>query len=297
MLLALPLLGGASPAAGARPADAADPARRVRSPRWPCCRSSICTRWSTGAARFRSVRTGCRLGSVEFLRQANASGEVLNHPNDGGYLEWAVYPRQQIFVDLQTPFLFPDAAIFEADQAFQDPDVLAGLIAAYRPAFLLAPKALGGAMSAWIGRFPDYAPVFVDDTTILLASATAQPELVAKYRLTSDRPVHAPRPARRRSRASARERSRRARAAERDLPGRAGARASSRARSRSSAATPTPRCASPTRGSRASPRAPRRTGCAPTRCSRARSLRRPLLPTRPRSRGSTPRLRTTRSST
>ena len=125
------------------------------------------------------------MGSVEFLRQANASGAILNHPNDGGYLEWAVYPRQQIFVDLQTPFLFPDAAIFEADQAFQDPAVLAGLVATYRPAFLLAPKALGPALSAWIGRFPDYAPVFVDDTTILLASAVAQPELVAKYRLTA----------------------------------------------------------------------------------------------------------------
>jgi hypothetical protein len=134
---------------------------------------------------FPFCRDRLPLGSVEFLRQANASGTILNHPNDGGYLEWAVYPRQQIFVDLQTPFLFPDVAVFEADQAFQDPTVLAGLVAAYHPAFLLAPKALGGAMSAWIGRFPDYAPVFVDDTTILLASATAQPELVAKYRLTA----------------------------------------------------------------------------------------------------------------
>ncbi len=134
---------------------------------------------------FPFCRDRLPLGSLEFLRQANASGTILNHPNDGGFLEWAVYPRQQIFVDLQTPFLFPDAAVFVADQAFQDPTVLAGLVAAYHPAFLLAPKALGGAMSAWIGRFPDYAPVFVDDTTVLLASATAQPELVAKYRLTA----------------------------------------------------------------------------------------------------------------
>jgi tetratricopeptide (TPR) repeat protein len=125
------------------------------------------------------------VGSIEFLRQVNATGAILNHPNDGGYLEWAVYPRQKIFVDLQTPFLFPDLAIFAADQAFQEPTVLAGLIAEYHPAFLLVPKALAGALSAWIGRFPDYAPVFVDDSSILLASASAQPELVAKYKLTA----------------------------------------------------------------------------------------------------------------
>jgi len=123
------------------------------------------------------------LGSVELLRQTDASGAILNHPNDGGYLEWAVYPRQQIFVDLQTPFLFPDAAIFVADQAFQDPSVLAGVIERYHPAFLLVPKPLGPALSRWIGRFPDYVPVFVDDASILLASASAQPALVAKWQI------------------------------------------------------------------------------------------------------------------
>ena len=123
------------------------------------------------------------LGSIEFLRQTNASGAILNHPNDGGYLEWSVYPRQQIFVDLQTPFLFPDAAIFVADQAFQDPTVLAGVVGEYHPAFLLVPRALAPGLSQWIGRFPDLAPVFVDDSSVLLASASAQPELVAKYAL------------------------------------------------------------------------------------------------------------------
>ena len=123
------------------------------------------------------------LGSVELLRQADARGAILNHPNDGGYLEWEVTPRQQIFVDLQTPFLFPDTAIFAADQAFQDPTVLAGLIEQYHPAFLLVPKALGPGLSRWIGRFPDYVPVFVDDASVLLASASAQPALVEKYRI------------------------------------------------------------------------------------------------------------------
>ena len=40
------------------------------------------------------------LGSVEFLRQANATGAILNHPNDGGYLEWARLPAP---ADLRRP--------------------------------------------------------------------------------------------------------------------------------------------------------------------------------------------------
>jgi len=67
-------------------------------------------------------------GSVAFLNWAGARGTVLNHPNDGGYLEWELQSRQQIYADLQTPFLFSDRDIFRADQAFQDPTVLAGLV-------------------------------------------------------------------------------------------------------------------------------------------------------------------------
>jgi hypothetical protein len=123
-------------------------------------------------------------GSVAFLNRVGATGTVLNHPNDGGYLEWELYPRQQIYADLQTPFLFSDRDVFAGDQAFQDPTVLAGLVADYHPAFLLVPKKLRG-FGAWAARVPEYAPVFVDDASVLYASGTSQAELVARYRLTA----------------------------------------------------------------------------------------------------------------
>ena len=126
-------------------------------------------------------------GVVAFLAHVGATGDVLNHPNDGGYLEWELFPRQRIFVDLQTPFLFPDAAIFAADQAFQDPVVLAGLVASYRPGFLVVPNKLRG-FPALAARFPDYAPVFVDDASVLYASASQNPELVERYRLRAIEP-------------------------------------------------------------------------------------------------------------
>ena len=124
------------------------------------------------------------VGSAVFLRTVNASGPILNHPDQGGYLEWEAYPRQKIFADLQTPFLFPDAAIFAADQAFQDPTLLASLVAEYHPAYLLVPRELRG-FPALAARVPEYAPVFVDDATVLYASAASQPGVVAQYRLSA----------------------------------------------------------------------------------------------------------------
>jgi tetratricopeptide (TPR) repeat protein len=109
---------------------------------------------------------------------------VLNHPNDGGYLEWELSPRQQIYSDLQTPFLFSDRDIFRGDQAFQDPPVLEGLVSEYHPAFLLVPRKLAG-VGTWVDRVSDFAPVFVDDASVLYASSARQPDLVARYRLTA----------------------------------------------------------------------------------------------------------------
>jgi hypothetical protein len=131
---------------------------------------------------FPVCTSGLPDGAVAFLASAGATGDVLNHPNQGGYLEWALYPRQKIFVDLQTPFLFPDGAIFAADQAFQDPTVLAGLVGTYSPAFLLVPNQLRG-FGSIVSSLPDYAPVFVDDAAVLYASASRNPELVAEHRL------------------------------------------------------------------------------------------------------------------
>jgi len=123
-------------------------------------------------------------GSVEFLRYVGARGTVLNHPNDGGYLEWELYPRQQIFVDLQTPFLFSDRDIFVAHEAFQDPVVLASVVNEYHPEFVLVPKKIR-LFGAFAAKVSSYVPVFVDDESVLYASSETQPELVARYGLTA----------------------------------------------------------------------------------------------------------------
>jgi hypothetical protein len=181
VLLVMPLLGAFQPRLTATPVvpaplSAALGAALAVLPFWhlyavlaTTCAFPLCTR-------------GLPEGSVAFLEKVGATGSVLNHPNDGGYLEWELYPRQQIYADLQTPFLFSDRDIFAGDQAFQDPTVLAGLISEYHPAFLIVPKKLGG-FGTWVERVTDFAPVFVDDASVLYASSGSQADLVARYRL------------------------------------------------------------------------------------------------------------------
>jgi tetratricopeptide (TPR) repeat protein len=127
-------------------------------------------------------------GSVAFLRHVGASGTILNHPNDGGFLEWELYPRFRIFTDLQTPFLFSDTLTFIADQAFQDAAVFGSLVDEYHPAFLLVPKVFRG-FAALAARYPDYAAVFIDDAAVLYASSAAYPEIVSQYRITAIDPA------------------------------------------------------------------------------------------------------------
>ncbi len=183
VLLVVPLLGAFRPSLSAKPllsaplraalvvAVAALPFWHLYKVRETSCAFPLCTR-------------ALPEGSVAFLDRVGATGTVLNHPNDGGYLEWELSPRQQIYADLQTPFLFSDRDIFRGDQAFQDPTVLAGLIAEYHPAFLLVPRKLAG-LGTWVGRVSDFAPVFVDDAAVLYASSASQPELVARFQMTA----------------------------------------------------------------------------------------------------------------
>ncbi len=183
VLLAVPLLAAFRPSLSARPqlnaplrvalgvAVAVFPFWHLYKVLETSCAFPLCTR-------------ALPEGSVAFLNFAGARGTVLNHPNDGGYLEWELQSRQEIYLDLQTPFLFSDRDIFRGDQAFQDPTVLAGLVSEYHPAFLLAPRKLAG-FGKWVGQVSDYVPVFVDDASVLYASRASQADLVARFELTA----------------------------------------------------------------------------------------------------------------
>lgn len=106
-------------------------------------------------------------GVVAFLNQLPATGRVMNHPNHGGYLLWALDRRYPFHMDLEVAFLFTDQDVFEISTAFSNPEGLAAYLARHRPAFVaagLSERDLPRLMAA----HPDYRPLFFDDQAILL---------------------------------------------------------------------------------------------------------------------------------
>ena len=124
------------------------------------------------------------LGSAAFILAEGAGGTVLNHPNHGGYLQWALSPRHRIYMDLQLPFLFTYNDFRAAHDAFVNHEALKGILDAYRPAFIVAPietTVFGELMK----HHPDYRLVFFDDWTVVYADRRQRPEVIRRFELTT----------------------------------------------------------------------------------------------------------------
>jgi len=121
-------------------------------------------------------------GISTFLNKINSHGRVFNHPNHGGYLQWMLYPKYRIFMDMEIPFLFLNEDIFTANNAFSTETGFNYIIKKYRPQFIIAP--LGNAQfKTLIEKYPDYRAVFFDETGILYVDKIAFPEIVNTYEL------------------------------------------------------------------------------------------------------------------
>ncbi len=121
-------------------------------------------------------------GVAAFLTTVDVGGTVLNEPNFGGYLRWALYPRYKIFIDLEGPMYFTNADFYQAINAFADKGVLGSLIDQYRPTFIAGPMT-GQTFRRMMSSFSHYVPVFVDDAAILYVDQEQQRALAEHYRL------------------------------------------------------------------------------------------------------------------
>jgi len=121
-------------------------------------------------------------GIVTFLQSAGADGRVLNYPDTGGYLEWALVPRYRIFMDMQIPFLFTDDDMQLVTAAYFSPAALREVLRRYDPGFITVPLRFSSFKEV-IKHVPDYAPVFFDDVEVLYAHRGRHPDLVAAYEL------------------------------------------------------------------------------------------------------------------
>jgi tetratricopeptide (TPR) repeat protein len=123
-------------------------------------------------------------GVAIFLNKVNAQGSVLNHPNPGGYLQWLLYPKYRIFMDMEVPFLFTNEDMFVATRIFNffDHELLKAVIKKYDPSFVIGPISSFG-FKRMMERFPDYRMVFFDDSSVLYANIKHYPILVQEFEL------------------------------------------------------------------------------------------------------------------
>jgi hypothetical protein len=123
-------------------------------------------------------------GVATFLKGAHTTGAILNHPNTGGYLEWALRPDYKVFMDMQVPFLFTDADFRAVRGAYTDRRVLQGLILEYRPTFITVPIDMEG-FKSMIEEHPQYRIVFFDDAEVLYADSSQRRVLAGAHEIRS----------------------------------------------------------------------------------------------------------------
>ncbi len=122
------------------------------------------------------------VGVAAFLKTAGPGGRLLNHPNAGGYLQWELYPRYRIYMDMEVPFFFTDEDMFRAVNMFTDPTVFGGLADQYRPQFVTVP--IGAKDFRKVQeRYPRYRLVFFDDAEALYADRDQVPDLVEAFEI------------------------------------------------------------------------------------------------------------------
>lgn len=137
--------------------------------------------------RFPFSRRGLPHGIAAFLQRVDSGGSLLNHPNTGGYLQWMLYPRYTILMDMEVPFLFTDEDMFMATHVFTDKEVLTRVLSTTQPSFITVPREINR-FPDLIRAFPEYVPVFFDDAEALYVNEKRFPSIAERYQLRALEP-------------------------------------------------------------------------------------------------------------
>ena len=126
---------------------------------------------------------GLPQGVAAFLNRVDVGGRILNHPDRGGYLQWRLYSRYAIFMDMEVPFLFTDEDMYRAVNVFSNEETLRETLSTYHPEFISVPNTTKD-FPRLIQKFPDYVMVFFDDAEVLYLNQRRESSLAERYRLT-----------------------------------------------------------------------------------------------------------------
>ncbi|MBF0458143.1 MAG: tetratricopeptide repeat protein [Nitrospirae bacterium] len=126
-------------------------------------------------------------GVTQFLLGLDAGGNILNTHNNGGYLQWMLYPKYKIFMDMEVPHLFTDYDMFASLRVFKEEIVLRNVINKYNPAFITIPITYSS-LGDFSKHYTNYTLIFFDDAEVLYVNKLIYPDIAAKYEIREINP-------------------------------------------------------------------------------------------------------------
>jgi tetratricopeptide (TPR) repeat protein len=151
--------------------------------------------WLTYASQFRNrpaypfTQFNLPTGVTTFLNSINAGGNIMNEPNTGGYIQWALDGRYKIFMDMQLA-IFTDRDFAFVNSAFNDAGTFRMFVRKYNPSFLSV-SLERSQFRDLIEKFPEFKPVFCDDKEVLYVNAKHYPQIAAAYEIKQIDPFQA----------------------------------------------------------------------------------------------------------
>lgn len=120
-------------------------------------------------------------GIVRFLNSQASGGRILNEPNTGGYLPWALGQKFKIYMDMQMT-IFSDTDFATAHNAFFDANVFQAFIRKYDPAFISV-SLDRPYFKKVIATDVRFVPVFFDQAELLYVNKAHYSGLADRYGL------------------------------------------------------------------------------------------------------------------
>jgi tetratricopeptide (TPR) repeat protein len=120
-------------------------------------------------------------GVVRFLNQHAPGGKILNEPNTGGYLPWALDKKFKIYMDMQMS-LFSDTDFAAASNAFFNANAFKAFIQKYDPSFISV-SMNSAHFKQVVATDERFVPVFFDQAELLYVNTTHHADLAERYAL------------------------------------------------------------------------------------------------------------------
>ena len=118
---------------------------------------------------------------AKFLNSIDAHGSVLNEPNTGGYMQWALNSKYKIYMDMQLA-VFNDRDFALVNNALLDANTFRLFIRKYNPSFLSV--SLNRPYFKEIIALNDqFVPIYFDSTELLYVNKLHYKKLAEDYEL------------------------------------------------------------------------------------------------------------------